>query len=685
MSAPFARFDGLIAELVRIQQPVTVLIIGDHVDHYGPIVQTGSPVARVVGVTDPLAWMRLEPQESFDLVILACGIQSLLKSVGVDLIQALTSRAGCMLIPVMEYPAYVSGDSVAWPFLPRSVWGRADWTWSDAWAHGGMDSCRLYLLRGWLAPLPRFVQWIRALNPLLHLELILADPCALEELPLAPEVSEPPRPTLEALRLAAESAMTDQRVDEALGLVRHIKQAYPEPDPLTGEFAIRVTEFVVQCFNGALRVGNLKEAERVISIILELFPVNKELLKQALMIQIQLGQTEEALVLRERLVDYCQQHGETQEEITQRLYLVENHLHRMSPLYALYSVNRLLDLLLSGNLDPATVEVIDGLTQRSRIVSADSLQPGTMEMFFRVAIDNIRIRSLYAPTPEYAPWPAIWFSSAEGRLLTPEEVAAQAEARVVRAVFFVAGDAVYVQRFGKLYAASVLKNCDLSCQVVIHVIGAGPDVTGIARSLGLQDPRLIFSSDGFDPDQVTSRCHTTPPFTAHPLAAHYQSARFLWLGYMMTLFNQPIFVSDIDLILQRGVADLLETHVRDDVVLLRDPDHPNYQTYNNKFHAGLILLNPTAIAHRMVRFIRNDLEIALRQPEIDRWVDQVTLMMSHHHIAQFPETRVALFGPLDINRDLFVLTTYTETPYRFFAMANFIEFDIESYYNHFMS
>ncbi|NGZ07513.1 MAG: hypothetical protein G8237_14295 [Magnetococcales bacterium] len=684
MAALFAQFDPLIAELLMLWQPATVLLIQDDADHYGQLVQARVAHCHLVRITDLHDWMQTsQHQETVaDLVIIGCGMQALLKSTGMDLLGWLSYRSGAILAPILTFPT----TSQDWPLdgpLPLSVWGRQDFAWSDACAHAYAEQSQLFLLRGLHLPLARFRHWITPLNRICPVDLLLANPCATLEEWVEPD---PPvlLPTLDDLRCATDTAMAEQRVEESLGLIRHLKQQFPESNPFEGEFFGRVSAFVVNCFNGALSSGNLKEAERVITLILDVFPPNKELLHSALMIHIQLGQPEEALRIRERLIDYCQQHKDIEEEIAQRLYLVEHHLHRMQPLFALYSVNRILDLLLCGTLDAAKIDQIDGLIQRSRLVDTASLQPETMEMFFRVAIDNVRIRSILAPTPEDLPWPDVWFSSADGRLMDPTEVAAQAQQQGVRVLFFAAGDEIYVQRFGKLYAASILKSCDLPCQVVIHVIGAAERVTEVARSIGIVDARLIFSADRFDPTQVTSRCHTTPPFKAHPLAAHYQSARFLWLGYMLTLFERPMFVSDIDLILQRGVADLLATHARDDVVLLRDPHHPNYQTYNNKFHAGLIFFNPTPIARRMVRFMRHDLITALGQSEIDRWVDQVALMMSHHHIAALPEARVALFSPLDINHDLFVLTSYTETPYRFFALTNFIDFDIESYYKHFL-
>jgi hypothetical protein len=79
--------------------------------------------------------------------------------------------------------------------------------------------------------------------------------------------------------------------------------------------------------------------------------------------------------------------------------------------------------------------------------------------------------------------------------------------------------------------------------------------------------RLIFSGDSFDAQSVATACYDTPPKgrIAKPVA-HLQSIRFLRLGRLLQNMKLPVFVSDIDLLLQRGVEDLLARCKDADVV-----------------------------------------------------------------------------------------------------------------------
>jgi hypothetical protein len=75
----------------------------------------------------------------------------------------------------------------------------------------------------------------------------------------------------------------------------------------------------------------------------------------------------------------------------------------------------------------------------------------------------------------------------------------------------------------------------------------------------IKDKRLVYSGDGFDAAAVTTKCYDTPPkgCIAKPVA-HFQSVRFTRLNAFLQKLKLPVFVSDIDLLLQRGMKDLLE-------------------------------------------------------------------------------------------------------------------------------
>ncbi len=121
-------------------------------------------------------------------------------------------------------------------------------------------------------------------------------------------------------------------------------------------------------------------------------------------------------------------------------------------------------------------------------------------------------------------------------------------------MFFAAADEAYVDLYARWYALSVLKYSDVPCLVIIHVIGGDKKLERIAKSVGVNDPRLIFAGDTFNANAVTTKCYDAPPkgLIAKPVA-HFQSARFLRVGALLQNLKRPVFVSDIDLLLQRGL------------------------------------------------------------------------------------------------------------------------------------
>ncbi|MBF0627504.1 MAG: class I SAM-dependent methyltransferase [Magnetococcales bacterium] len=720
MPDSFKVFDVMVTELVRKMKPTTFLDIGCGYGKYGMILRSEMPSCVRVGVEvepqyvsrfrldllyneirviDAASLVRGDNNQNFDLVVIGDCIEHMPKSQGIDLLNFLTYRSKCIVVLAPEFMTQNNLNGVD-SEAHISVWSRADFAWHDAWAHEYSCLINLFMLRGYQQPVNTFVQIVQDLNlghvPVMNfdgtqpvravdLTLFLTPPQQEPHKPLIAYQAPTPSPLHENLPHAIVTAIAQSRFDDALQWIVQLKEASPDTDPFTGEFRIQIIEFLVTRFNAVHGTGNMIDAERVMAVILKIFPVNKEILNQAIQIYAHLGQVDRISSLQNQLIDYCQANKDTEEELRVRINLARHPLVPQTMLQYLVNMNKIIDLLLCGTLDQTRYQLTEEMLSGVHALNAEPIQDNTMEMYYRVSLNGINLRMVNEPTPAHAPWPEIHFASSQGQTMLPTEVAAWAASRQTRAVFFVAGDIGYVQRFARAYAASVLKNSDVPCLVLVHVIGGAGHLQEVAASLRIQDERLFLSADAFDPSQVQGRCHTTPPFTVKPLAAHFQSARFIWLGYLLNLFRLPIFVTDIDLILQRGVADLLARHAQDDVVLLRDEDHPEYQTFNNKFNARLILLNPTFVGDSMARFFRKYLEWALSQPDIDRFVDQVALTMTHHHLVRIPNARIALFDPMDVNRVLFTFDSYVETPYRFFALTSFINLDMESFENRFLN
>src|SRR5262249_40960637 len=148
---------------------------------------------------------------------------------------------------------------------------------------------------------------------------------------------------------------------------------------------------------------------------------------------------------------------------------------------------------------------------------------------------------------------------------------------------------------------SILKYADVSSLIVVHVIGGAGKLKGIVKSLGISDERLVLAGDRFDAAKVATKCYDTPPKGLIQIpVAHFQSVRFLRLGTLSEQLKLPIFVSDIDLILQRGVKDLLSRARGSDVMLNENRLNTNA---GSRLTANLLLVQPTKNAVVFLRFL----------------------------------------------------------------------------------
>jgi hypothetical protein len=213
---------------------------------------------------------------------------------------------------------------------------------------------------------------------------------------------------------------------------------------------------------------------------------------------------------------------------------------------------------------------------------------------------------------------------------------------------------------------SVLKYCDVPFLIVSHVIGGGGKLGAIARAVGIDDERIVFAGDHFDATAVTTRCFDAPPKgRAERPIAHFQSVRFLQAGSLLESLGLPMFVSDIDLLLQRGVADLLTQHAGMDLVL---NENGISKAAGSRLTANLLLLHPTANTGIFLRFLRAYLERALAQTEVTRWVDQLGLILARHHLAiRRADARIGYF---DTNSDInnVIYPSYRQHPFRFLSL-----------------
>jgi hypothetical protein len=254
------------------------------------------------------------------------------------------------------------------------------------------------------------------------------------------------------------------------------------------------------------------------------------------------------------------------------------------------------------------------------------------------------------PAPEDGPQT---FLTGDGKTLDAAGLQAHADALGAQVVFFAAADERYVELYARWLALSVIKHGDVPFLVVIHVIGGAGRLAQAAATVKIDDPRVIFTGDAFDASAVTIKCYEAPPKGLIEIpVAHYQSVRFQRLGALLDLLQRPVFVSDIDLLLQRGVADLLEQWADADLVI--NENERNMQA-GSRITANLVLARPTAATSVLLRWLRAYLDDRLSRETVTRWIDQVALNLARTHLAlHVPGAKVGTFDTQsDINNVMF--------------------------------
>jgi tetratricopeptide (TPR) repeat protein len=348
-----------------------------------------------------------------------------------------------------------------------------------------------------------------------------------------------------------------------------------------------------------------------------------------------------------------------------------------NPLIQLYHAYAAANLLLLGDW---TEEAIERAQEMRKIVSSVAV-PSESEMWgkhLRLVMEAADPSLVVNFPPAETGRSPLIFASSAGEPLTLADVGVLASDLQAEVVFFVAADRVYVERFGNLFARFVLRYAGVCRLVVIHVIGGRDELADTAKAVGIKDPRLVFAADGFDASAVTTQCWSAPDGLFEKPVAHYQSARFQRLEEILDALKLPVFVSDIDCLLQRDVRELIDRMQEADVALNKNEET---RQLGAQLTANLLLVKPTPYGMQFTRFLRHFLDCALARPEVSRWIDQVGLVMAWRHLcATAPEAQIRFFDPWsDINN--IILYEYQANPFCFLSLYQGT-FDMSSLENH---
>jgi hypothetical protein len=490
------------------------------------------------------------------------------------------------------------------------------------------------------------------------------------------------RPGHEATLAGLIAALASQgRTLEILRSLNEAKAVSPMPQaliPLVREHAAAA----VAKFNALNDAGNIEGAEPYASALADLLPQNPPMLATAMACNRALGRRAEAARYAQALLALAPG-DETALAVIAEATPAPAETAPAAPAPETHPLIRLRDLhdaasaVLCRPLTHEGQAEVERLLGEARQVQVNA-DPGSewelWEKHYRLLLDAVDLAAVAAPTPDASPEPDIELMTSTGEALDRDGLRALAGRLGVRAVFFAAADEAYVDLYARWYALSVLKHCDVPFLVVVHVIGGKGRLGEIAAKVGVRDERLIYADDGFEAAAVATRCYDAPPkgLSARPLA-HFQSQRFLRLGALLETVGAPVFVSDIDLLLQRGVEDLLDTCAGSDIALNENDVSLNA---GSRLTANLVLVRPTPNARVFLRFLGGYLERALGKAEVSRWIDQLALLMAWQHLLQRgSEPRIAYFDTSsDINNVMY--PSYQENPFRFLSL--FHGFDTKS-------
>jgi FkbM family methyltransferase len=486
----------------------------------------------------------------------------------------------------------------------------------------------------------------------------------------------------ETLQLLARTLGTDGQPLRAMEKLSALKAVASDAESLAGEIRAQMPA-AIESFNEHIAAGEIEDAEKYAAALAALVPGNPELLNSALSCNVALGRKAQAARYAAALLSLdpagaaalaalagnARATVDAQAAIDRRVVLALSDVNDIHPLLRLRNLHDAIGEVLCRPLSARSIAQISALLAAAHSVDVSVPEGSEWEGWvkhYRVAIDAIDLPAILASTPLPPRDSDICFATSQGAALDGARVQKIAKSISAQTVFFAAADANYVELYGSHYIRSILEHCDVSCLIILHVIGGAENLRDLAQSVGIESDRLIFAGDRFDAGRVTTKCYDTPPrgLISRPVA-HFQSMRFIRLGVLLEQLKLPVFVSDIDLLLQRGVEDLLQRCADADVVLNENTQNTSA---GSRFTANLLLVNPTDNAALFLRFLQSYLEKALSGPEVSRWIDQFALILARHHLALHGTSpRIEYFDTdTDINNIMY--RSYQANPYRFLSL-----------------
>jgi tetratricopeptide (TPR) repeat protein len=418
----------------------------------------------------------------------------------------------------------------------------------------------------------------------------------------------------------------------------------------------------MEAFNAHLAAGEMETAERYAAALARLSPANPAILHAAMSCNRALGRTAEAEGYAKTLLATQPDNADAARVAAGDSAPVGDH-----PLIQLRDLSDEAGRILCEPLTPAGEARLAEVLAQARATVVPVEAGSEWEAWARhydLLVEALDMDLALSPPPKAKPAFTGEIADAKGAALDLKSL--KARAKDAQAVFFAAADEAYVELYARWYALSVIRFCDTPFLVMIHVIGGAGRLSDIAAQVGIDDERLVFTADDCDIAAIATRSVDAPPkgVAAKPLA-NLQSTRFQRLPELLEHLKRPVFVSDIDLILQRGVADLLERTAGDDL----DLNENSFTTSaGSRITANLVLARPTPGGKAFAAALAGYLSVVLDRPAVTRWIDQVALTLARHNLARnAPQARIGYFDTeSDINNVMY--PSYQEHPFRFLSL-----------------
>lgn len=355
--------------------------------------------------------------------------------------------------------------------------------------------------------------------------------------------------------------------------------------------------------------------------------------------------------------------GDLEGEIAQRLE-VYRHPHDQTRHSALRLQN--LMLLISRLLAAEKSEITPENVSLVKTLQAEALAlPSTpvidagfdedpaacFDRFYRQVLSFMDLDTVFGSGVDTTELLPAYYMTSKGEPLDLDGLVARSKEVGAKVVYTTSTSAEYFERYAQSYISSHLKS-DLPCMVIVYVCAPKEKLPGLVASLGMDDPRLIFCSDGFDPDgrdiDLISPNHGAP-IKVHGI--YYAVSCLFRADYCLKYLGLPVFAMGIDTILQRGVADLFEQYADRDLVL--NMAGSNF-TVGSQLVNNLVLVMPTENGLRFVNFMKRFLGEHLDHIVQPAFLDQMDLHMAKMHMQHaYPETKFGYFDEFDINNVMF--------------------------------